>query len=266
MAWGNSTSPEGTMTALGYYLQKPVQKIREAVPRFVATDKRTLPKGWYVSICFDDFPKSAVTHGKPELDRRGWKATWYAAGGMMGTDHAEHGRMFDPGDLQALKGDRHDIGCHTFSHMDCAPASNEVVLRDLGRNHAFFRKHRLTRAKSFAFPYGRLDISSKRLLMRRMPALRGVRPGIHGGTIDRGLLKATGIEEHNGGTTLALNQLASLSGESKWLIIFTHDIAQTPSRWGCTPEDFVHLLDAVEKSGAEVVTVASMLDRIKWTR
>ena len=33
MARGNSMSPGGNMTALGYYLQKPVQKIREAAPR-----------------------------------------------------------------------------------------------------------------------------------------------------------------------------------------------------------------------------------------
>jgi len=91
------------MTALGYHLQKPVQKIREAAPRFVATDKRLLPRGRHVSICFDDFPKSAVSEALPALSRRGWKATWYAAGGMMGTDHPIHGRMFDAGDLQHRK-------------------------------------------------------------------------------------------------------------------------------------------------------------------
>ncbi len=254
------------MTALGYYLQKPVQKIREAAPRFVATDKRLLPRGRHVSICFDDFPKSAVTEALPALTRRGWKATWYAAGGMMGTDHHIHGRMFDAGDLQRLKREKHDIGCHTFSHMDCAPASDEAVLRDLGRNHAFFRKHHLPRAKSFAFPYGRLDVSAKRLLMRRMPALRGVRPGVHNDAADLGLLKATGIEDHNGGTSLALDQLASMKGDRDWLIIFTHDIADNPSRWGCTPRAFEQLLDAIEASGADVVPVSGMLERMKRAR
>ncbi|MEQ8557449.1 MAG: polysaccharide deacetylase family protein [Henriciella sp.] len=251
------------MTALGYYLDKPARKIREAVPRFVARDTHMLPQGRYVSICFDDFPKSAVLQAKPELDKRGWKATWYAAGGMMASDHPVHGRMFDPEDLKLLRRDGHDIGCHTYSHMDCAPASDEAVLRDMERNRAFFRKHRLPRARSFAFPYGRLDVSSKRLLMKRMPALRGVRPGIQTGAADRGLLKATGIEDHNGGTRLALNQLSALNADRSWLILFTHDIATSPSAWGCTLEDFTTLLNAIERSGAEVVPVAGMLSRME---
>ena len=180
----------------------------------------------------------------------------------MGSDHPVHGRMFDPGDLQALKRDGHDIGCHTYSHMDCAPASDAEVTRDLARNRAFFKRHKLGRARSFAYPYGRLDVPAKRLLMRQMPALRGVRPGVHQGAADRGLLNATGIEDYNGGIGLALSQLASMQGDSEWLILFTHDISDRPSPWGCRCEDFDRLLLAIERSGAEVVSVARMLDRM----
>lgn len=251
------------MASLGYYLQKPVQKIRAAIPRFVAKDRRALPEGQFVSICFDDFPKSAVTRAKPMLERRGWKATWYAAGSMIGQDHPDHGKMFDRDDLETLTRDGHDIGCHTFSHLDCVPSDDETVMRDLSRNREFFRKHKLPRARSFAYPFGRVDVGSKRLLLQQMPAMRGVHPGIQSGSIDRGLLHATGIEDHNGGTARALHQLSSMKGDREWLIIFTHDIDESPSSWGCSPQDFENLPSAVDQSGAEVVTVADMLSRIE---
>ena len=218
------------MTALGYYIRKPAEKIRAVAPRLVSRDLRTLPTGRFVSICFDDFPKSAFTQAMPALARRNWKATWYVAGSMMGQDHSVHGRMFDAGDLKALRAARHDIGCHTFSHMDCAPASNAEVAEDLERNHAFFRKLHLPRARSFAFPFGRVDLSAKKLVMGRMPAIRGVRPGVHRGSVDRGLLQATGIEDYNGGVTLALNQLDTMKSDAAGLSFSRTTSRKRPAR------------------------------------
>ena len=250
------------MADLGYFLQNPVRKIRETLPRFVARDTLDLPQGRHVSICFDDFPKSAATLGRAELGQRGWKATWYAAGGLMASEHPVYGQMFDADDLAALVRDGHDIGCHTYSHLDCFTASDEAVLEDYERNRAFFEEQGLPAPKSFAFPYGSVDVSAKRLLMDRVPALRGVRPGIHEGTVDRGLLTATGIEDYNGGIRRALEQLNEMSGEASWLVIFTHDIRENPSPWGCTLPNLRKLFDAIEESGADVVTVAEMLERM----
>ncbi|WP_300380695.1 polysaccharide deacetylase family protein [Henriciella sp.] len=250
------------MADLGNFLQNPVEKIRKSLPRFLAKDISPLPEGRYVSICFDDFPKSAAIRAKHELDRRDWKATWYAVGSQMGTEHPGFGPMYDAEDLQALVRDGHEVGCHTYSHIDCRQVDNGAILEDVQENIAFFANQGLPPARSFAFPFGSVDVSSKRLLMSHMPVLRGVRPGLHQGMVDRGLLMATGIEDYNGGTRLALQQLEQLKRESGWLVIFTHDVREQPGPWGCSPEDFVSLLDAVDEAGAEVVTVADMFDRI----
>lgn len=254
------------MADLGNFLRKPVDKIRQTLPRFLARDPAPLPEGRYVSICFDDFPKSAAIIAKRELDRRDWKATWYAVGSQMGTEHPEFGPMYEEDDLEALVRDGHEVGCHTYSHLDCKAADTGAILDDLRKNAAFFEARGLPPARSFAFPFGSLDVASKRTLMDQMPVLRGVRPGIHQGTVDRGLLMATGIEDYNGGTRLALEQLEQLKRESGWLIIFTHDIQEQPGPWGCTPDDFTALLEAVDDSGAEVVTVGGMFDRVGSTQ
>ena len=46
------------------------------------------------------------------------------------------------------------------------------------------------------------------------------------------------------------------------MIIFTHDVCDRPSPWGVTPADYADLLAAIDASGAEVVPVGEMVDRV----
>jgi peptidoglycan/xylan/chitin deacetylase (PgdA/CDA1 family) len=47
-----------------------------------------------------------------------------------------------------------------------------------------------------------------------------------------------------------------------WLILFTHDVRETPSPWGCTPAAFERLIDRAVADGFEVVTVAEGARRL----
>lgn len=250
------------MADLGYFSQKIGTVIDRVLCERFEKRERNVPTGRYVSLCFDDFPKSAVETAAPMIEARDWRATWYVAGGFMGQTEPDYGAMFDAGDLARLKQAGHDFGCHTFDHVDCRDASAAEIDEQCRRNIQFMAAHDITDVRSFAYPFGAANLSSKRNLSDSDMALRGVKPGLNRGQIDLNMLKACGLQENNGGIGQAMSDLEQLRQSDGWLIIFTHDVRSAPSPWGVTPEAYQQLLSAVAASGAEVVTVGDMIARI----
>ena len=122
--------------------------------------------------------------------------------------------------------------------------------------------HGISDVRSFAFPFGAANLTSKKNLSVSDMALRGVKPGINRGTVDLNMLKACGLQENNDGIGRAMADLEALQENDGWLILFTHDVRTAPSPWGATPEDYQKLLKAVQASGAEVLTVGEMVNRL----
>jgi hypothetical protein len=58
----------------------------------------------------------------------------------------------------------------------------------------------------------------------------------------------------------AIEENASRKG---WLIFATHDICESPSPYGCTPELFEQVVAWSVASGAQVVPVAEALDILR---
>lgn len=222
----------------------------------------TLPRGRYVSLAFDDFPRSAYTEARPLIESRGWRATWYVCGGLEGRQDPMYGAMFKRSDLLDLHARGHDIGCHTYDHVDCAAAPAREVEHELARNDAYLSSLGLPQCSSFAFPFGAANLAAKRNILRTGLALRGVKPGLHTGTADLGMLKAVALQANMGGTDAAHDALDILSGSEGWLILFTHDVRAGHSPYGTTPEAYAELLAHVERTGAEVLSVDAMLSRL----
>lgn len=216
-----------------------------------------------VSFSFDDFPRSAMGNALPELDRRGWKATWYAAGGFEG--RANHlGEMFIADDLIRLEAEGHEIGCHTHTHGDASRISADETARDCRLNWQTLAGMGLGSApESFAFPYGEASPPAKRRLEGCYRALRGVRPGVNCKGADLNLLNAVSLDGGAAGLDRALGWVEAVKRRPGWLIFFGHDVSDAPSEWGCTPAFFKTVCEAVERSGAEVLPVARALDRIE---
>lgn len=251
------------MPDLGYILRNPRAAIENIAPRYIDRRPEKLPRGRYISFCFDDFPKTAVDVGADLLDKRGLKATYYVAGGLMGTDHPDYGAMFDADDLTRVANAGHEIGCHTFSHLDCSKANADDIIADCTKNGDFFDTHGLPAPRSFAYPYGAVSLTAKRTLRATGIALRGARPGAHFGSACLSLLNATSIQDDLGGAGRGLTDLETLEGaESAWLILFTHDIRESHSPWGCTAQEFEGLLDTARNVG-DIVTVGDMAGEIR---
>lgn len=251
------------MSDLGYLSQKIDGAISKFLCERLEKRTRTLPAGKYVSLCFDDFPQSAARNAAPMIEQLGWRATWYVAGGFMGKTEPEYGAMFEAGDLENLRRNGHDFGCHTFDHIDCRHANADELATQGRLSTQFLAQHGVHDVRSFAFPFGSVDLASKKQMAQAGPALRGVKPGTNRHEVDLNMLKACGLQDNEGGTRRAKAELDALADQDGWVIIFTHDVRENPSPWGVTPDQYADLLQAVSASGAEIVTVGEMVDRLE---
>lgn len=216
-----------------------------------------------VSVTFDDFPRSAAETAAPELERRGWRATWYAACGFEGTEN-HLGALFTGEDIKRLTAAGHEIGCHTYAHGDAARMEPAALLADCARNRTQLAGMGVSGPlHSFAFPYGEASAPAKTALSGEYRALRGVWPGINRRGDDLNLLKAVGLDGGEAGLDAALSRIAELGEQPGWLIFYGHDVRRTPSEWGCTPDHFKTVCEAIEASGADMLTVGAALDRLE---
>lgn len=222
----------------------------------------TRPTEPIVSISFDDFARSAATTASEAIEKRGWRATFFASGGMVGeTTHL--GPMFERDDLLRLHCSGHEIACHTYSHLDAARTGLASLLQDVDRNREAISEWGLDgRLESFAFPYGESCPSAKSALIERFRVLRGVRPGINRRGSDRSLLNAVGLDGGEAGIANACGFATEVARKPGWLIYFGHDVRDDPSPWGCTPAQFERVLDAIAASGAMVLPIDEAADRL----
>ena len=47
-----------------------------------------------------------------------------------------------------------------------------------------------------------------------------------------------------------------------WLILYTHDVREDPSPWGCTPAALARLIDRARADAFEIVTMAEGARRL----
>ena len=215
-----------------------------------------------VSFTFDDFPKSAATTGAEALERRGWHGTYYASAGYAGGE-THHGAMFDCGDLARLTAAGHEIACHTYGHLDASAVSDTRLVADVERNARALAAMGLEQpVSSFAFAYGEATPAAKLALGERFATLRGIQAGINRGTVDRGLLKSVPLDGGEAGIARAIEAAGTLPDHPGWLIYYAHDIQENPTQWGCTPDQFERVCEAVEASGAQVMTVAAASEKM----
>ncbi|MAK63521.1 MAG: polysaccharide deacetylase [Maricaulis sp.] len=227
------------------------------------TPMRICPDHAIVSFSFDDFPKSAATTGAELLEKRGWRGTYYASAGYAG-GVTHHGPMFDAGDLQRLSSNGHEIGCHTYSHIDAAAVPTSELLADIARNaRALAAMGHEGELDSFAFAYGEATPASKQALLERFSNLRGVQARINRGATDRGLLQSVPIDGGEAGIDRAVEAAQSLISHPGWLIYYAHDVQDEPTQWGCTPQQLDRVCDAVAASGARVMTVSEAMQTLE---
>jgi peptidoglycan/xylan/chitin deacetylase (PgdA/CDA1 family) len=209
------------------------------------------------SFTFDDFPVSALRVGGAMLEQRGWRGTYYVVGGLMGT--TENGLpMCSPDDVARCVERGHEVGHHTFTHVDCPKTASAALEREFRRN---FQALGALASRNFAFPFGASDFRTQQLAGAAFDSCRGNQRGINGAETDLCALKAVALYESR-----PLDQVLGLIGDARrlggWIIFYTHDISAMPSPFGCTPDYFDRVATAVVREGLAVGTVAECLARL----
>lgn len=212
--------------------------------------------GGVVSFTFDDFPKTAFTQGGAILERHGARGTYYTASKLVDTVD-DLGPLFDAADLRAAHRNGHEIGCHTFSHLRCSEADKTALVSEVRANAAGISKIIEGFApRNFAFPYGATSPTARHVMKRHYASCRGIQPGINRRIPDTAELYAYSVYAgtfDEAKMRALIDQNKSLGG---WLIFYTHDVTETPSPYGCTPEQW----DAVVGYAAKTSPVLTVRD------
>jgi len=214
-----------------------------------------------VSISFDDFPITAITHGSDVMEQYGWRATFYTCAGLEGiTNH--HGPHFTAEHLRALDAKGHEIAGHTLDHLDCSTLPNAAVLSQIVKNKTRLHEMGVTQSiDGFAYPFGAASAPLKKLLSQKFDAIRGIQTGAHKRRADLNELRSCGVYSRT--IDSVIERINALPASPAWLTLFTHDICETPSPWGCTPSEFIRVLDAIAASRAQVLPVRDAVNFLR---
>lgn len=237
----------------------------EILGRIPVAPARLAPGPATISLCFDDFPRSAWQVAGPLLEALGVKASYYVSGGLIGQS-PEGLPLCTEEDVVAAFAAGHEIGCHTYTHcratetpveaFTASLARNDVVLRDLLPGWS---------ARSFAFPYGGTTLGARRAVAARFGFGRSTRRGLNGRMVDRSMLRAVGLEACRGRVDVEA-MIDEAARKGAWLILYTHDVAERPSPFGCSPGELERVLRRALAAGMTALPVGAMVERLEPRR
>ena len=212
-----------------------------------------------ISFTFDDFPRSALLTGGKILAQNGVAGTYYAALGLLGTE-GPSGPLFVGDDLIDLLAQGHEVGCHTYGHCHSWNTSAAVFEESIIQNGAALKK--LVPGlefKSFSYPISEPRPLTKRNTARHFQCCRGGGQAINSGTADLNRLSGYFLEKSRGQLEPVRNVIDENRQLRGWLILATHDVADNPSPYGCTPKFFEDVVKYAINSGASILPVAEAL-------
>lgn len=208
-----------------------------------------------VSFTFDDVPASAWRAGARILENEGVCGTFYIAGVFI-DQYDEQQQMISAKGCSELAAAGHELACHTFSHRKLSSFSRRGLEEDLDRNDRVLGSFDASRhGRNFSVPFGMASPVMQPLLRRRFRTARGIMPGINRGSVDPHNLAAVELRSDQNYLDAADGWLEDVLQKGGWLIIFTHDVSQSPSFYGCPEGRFQGLVHRAVSGGAKIMTV-----------
>jgi peptidoglycan/xylan/chitin deacetylase (PgdA/CDA1 family) len=212
-----------------------------------------------VSFTFDDPPKSSATVGAPILDEYKARGTFYVSGGLV-DQWSGHWTGISADEIVGLHRGGHEIACHTFSHVRAPDLNATALAAEIEKNRRYLLAlDPSIRIENFAYPYGLGSVSHKRRLKQTFRSSRGIIPGVNSGTVDLQFLNSTPLIDRHidaDGIDRAYDEAIATNG---WVIFYSHDIAPSPSPYGCTPALLRHALAAASRRNIRILSVADAL-------
>jgi peptidoglycan/xylan/chitin deacetylase (PgdA/CDA1 family) len=217
----------------------------------------------YISFTFDDFPRSALTEGGRILADHGARGTYFVSLALLGSPSVS-GLLACEDDLRALLQQGHELGCHTFEHLDGTKATAQDFERSIAVNRRALASAGLgTDFPVFAYPLDGPVLGIKRAIGRHFAACRGGGQTYNRGRIDLNLLKAYFVDKRCRGNLGEVARLIESNTKAGgWLIFATHDVTAAPSDYGCDPQYFQKIVEMSVRSGARVLPMAQVCQEL----
>jgi hypothetical protein len=212
-----------------------------------------------VSFTFDDFPRTARQQGAGILEAAGARGTFFVSFGLLGQDSVS-GPIVTLDDLRELCAAGHELGCHTFHHLDGKVAGVGEFVRSIEANRTALQTSLPGQDWSvFAYPLDGPVLGLKTAVGPLFTACRGGGQQINSREIDLNLLHSYFLDARTCGDLQAVRELLARNArECGWLIFSTHDVAPAPSRYGCDPGFFGDVVAAALASGARVLPMGQV--------
>ena len=218
-----------------------------------------------ISFTFDDFPQSALHTGGVILQKYGLRGTYYASLGLVDSV-APVGRIFSREDLRTLLAHDHELGCHTYSHChswNTAPAAFQKSLADNEQQlEAWFPDLKFS---TMSYPISGPRPGTKRRMARSFACCRGGGQVPNEGIADLNYLRAFFIEKATKDGADISRAIERNTQANGWLIFATHDVSESPTRFGCTPALFESVVQQSLSSGATILPVVEALKLVSGT-
>src|SRR4051812_14111447 len=106
---------------------------RFSIGRYARRDFRLTSDMPYVSFTFDDFPRTAWLEGGRILAEQGACGTYFVSFQLVGGPSVS-GPIASHDDLRTLVQGGHELGCHTFEHLDGRRSTADAFERSLEAN------------------------------------------------------------------------------------------------------------------------------------
>jgi len=222
-----------------------------------------------VSITFDDGWLGQLTFASPRLAERGWQGTFYLVPSWFGGEKKGE-KLVTVEQAQQLIVAGHEIGNHTESHPTLTRLKPPEIQQEmqLGQTHL---SEQLGIARdsivSFATPGGAFNKHVLKSARKLFGSHRTGKAQLNTPDTDPHVLGAYLLQHDNRGSRDLgwIEQLLQRTADERgWLILVFHDIVDGPAVRGSDEplEVFEQILDQIEGSGLEVVTVAEGVEAI----
>ena len=188
----------------------------------------------YVSFTFDDFPRTALVDGGRILASHGARGTYFVSCQLLDGPSVS-GPIASRDELPGLIADGHELGCHTFEHLDGCDSTVDAFERSVANNRrAVADIVPDATLPVFAYPLDGPVLDIKRAVGTRFIGCRGGGQTFNAGSIDLNLLKAYFLDWKNRDDLNAVRRVIADNAAARgWLIFATHDVADRPSPYGC---------------------------------
>lgn len=265
-AWQSEVSPGWSEDAFRFYLPQDCDvSVIHSLDRngYLDTDHQSMRqvtarpfKETLVSITFDDIWKTSYTIGAPELEKRGYKGSYYVTQLYAENPLDLYANTDDVRDL-ARRG--HEIGSHAHRHSYLSQLATLDIVEDMRREVAFLKTFGVTQS-GLAYPFGDFSAAVENETSRFHAYARTSLAGLNDATTNRYKLRIIPVTIDTS-TEELLSWLQAARETHTWIIYLFHDLGDPePNHIYRTPlSQYTAVLDAIKAANLKVVTVADGL-------